>query len=439
MHIYYFAYGSNMSPDVLGHASADGRFVGPARLADFRLAFTRDSRTWKAGAADVVEAQGMCVWGALHELTHEFVETTLDPKEGAGVAYERTEVDVECEGDTIRALTYVVVDKNLPELPPSADYVQKLIEGAAACGLPDNYQRFLESLRTESADPYRQGLFALPTASRKKAEGMGLLRVAPEVAKEFNLKRLAVVRRRQSACVAKVDRVRGMDRTVCEVDQNVRHAVGIIGDEGYGATVMLHRVVAPRFRFARPLIKPRMLYLRLQRPRWMDSEKSICVLHENNIRMLGLSEGDYVDVYFAAEIPASGTDSSRPGYRICSASLRVFRGSATEQPRGKESIAYPQIDEVYLDAHARARIEVPAGSLDVPVIVGPDLGSLFSGRLLFYGATVFLAGAALWPLVEEGTRLLNGSKSVALGVTVALAFGLTAIFTVFDIRGRVRY
>jgi hypothetical protein len=31
-------------------------------------------------------------------------------------------------------------------------------------------------------------------------------------------------------------------------------------------------------------------------PALLDSEKNICVLHENNIRLLGLAEGEYVRI-----------------------------------------------------------------------------------------------------------------------------------------------
>jgi hypothetical protein len=435
----YFAYGSNMSLDVLRHESDEGRFVGPARLADYRLGFTRDSKTWQAGAADIVSAPGMCVWGALYELNPDFVANTLDPKEGAGFAYTRAEVEVEVGSGRRTALTYEVIDKKLPELRPTDAYLQQLIDGAEACRLPANYRSFLRSLQDEAPDAFRDGFAALPTTSRRQAEGTGLLRVAPEVAERLKLGRLAAVQRGKSVCLANVRRVPGLASDACELDQNIRHVLGIVGYETYGATVTLQPVVAPRFRFVRPLIRPRVLFLRLQMPRWMDSEKNICVLHENNIRLLGLSEGDYVDVFYAADAGRGEATDGVASYRIGSESFRVFSGSADDQPRGDEQIPYPQIDELYLDADGRARIGVPPRVVGVPVIVAADVGRLFSGRLLFYGATVFLAGAALWPLVEVATRRLGWSATIALVLTVVLSLGLTAVFTVFDIRGRVRY
>ena len=444
--VLYFAYGSTMAD--LREQPNECNFLGPARLADYRLAFTRDSRTWQAGAADVVRAPGMCVWGALYHISSRFLETTLDPREGEGVAYRRMEVSVEQGGRDYSALIYVVVEKARPELLPSEKYVTQLIEGGKVSDLPESYISFLESLRDQPRDAFRQGYFALPTTIRSEAEGMGLLRVAPEVAAELKLKRLGAVRHGMLVCTAKVRRVAAMAHDTCEVDQNVRHALGILGYESYGATVTLHPVAASRFRFVRPLIQPRMLFLRLQRPRWMDSEKSICVIHEKNIRLLGLTEGDYIDVFFTAEpdtvggvqlAPTENTSSQSGAYQIRSGSFRVFSGSADEQPRDGKTIEYPQIDELYLDAHGRAQIGVPSELVNVPVMVGPDLSRLFSSRLLFYGATVFLAGAALWPLVDQAASQLDLSKWIALLITVMLSFGLTAVFALFDIRGRVRY
>lgn len=444
--VHYFAYGSNMA-DLLQQPPGV-KFLGPARLADYRLAFTRDSQRWQAGAADVVPAAGMFVWGALYEVSTEFLEKTLDPREGAGFAYRRIELPLERDGQELSALTYEVVDKVEPELLPSSAYIEQLIDGATRSELPENYVRFLESLRDQPHEAFRQGLFALPTATRREAGGMGLVRVAPQVADDLKLMRLAAVRHGTLVCIAKVNRVAGIPASACEVDQNVRHVLGIVGYESYGATVTLHRVDAHRSRFVRPLIQPRTLFLRLQRPRWMDSEKSICVLHEKNIRLLGLSEGEYVDVFFTAQPDAVASDewaavesqTSIPHpYRIRSQSFRVFSGSTSDQPRGGETIAYPQIDELYLDADGRAQIGVPKDTVDVPVMVAPDLSKLFSSRLIFYGATVFLAGAALWPLVEQVSKLVGLSRSVAVLVTVLLSFGLTAIFALFDIRARVRY
>jgi gamma-glutamylcyclotransferase (GGCT)/AIG2-like uncharacterized protein YtfP len=427
----YFAYGSNMTLSEPPPPRGTARVVGKAKLSDHRLAFTRDSCTWKAGAADVIPAEGMSVWGVLYEVDDDCL-TWLDEKEGAGTAYDRAFVEVTADGQAHQAVTYLVRSKNLPELAPSPKYLEKLVEGADASGLDKHYLAFLEALRGEPADAFRKGFLVRGTGSREEAQGMGLLKVAPAVASRLRLRRLAAVRHRDRVSFAKVTQLDSLDDQTVELDQNIRQALGILGYESYGATVSLHGIAERRLRLVRPLVRPRSLYLRLQRPRWMDSEKSICVLNENNIRTLGLDEGEYVKVYFAIE-------RGDGRYGIRSASFRVFSGAAEHQEREEGELDYPLVDELYLDRDGRTALGVADGVVGVPVVASPDLGRLFTSRLLYYGATVFLAVVALWPVVQETMRILHRGEGAALAVTALLSLGLTAVFALFDIRGRVRY
>ena len=117
----------------------------------------------------------MCVWGALYRISPRFLETTLIERgRGLGVAYRRTEVTVEQDGRECSALIYVVVDKARPESLPSEKYVAQVIDGGKASDLPESYITFLESLRDQPRDAFRQGYFALPTTTRSEADGMGL-------------------------------------------------------------------------------------------------------------------------------------------------------------------------------------------------------------------------------------------------------------------------
>ena len=97
------------------------------------------------------------------------------------------------------------------------------------------------------------------------------------------------------------------------------------------------------------------------------------------------------------------------------------------------------MNELYLDLDGRTKLGVPREAIGVPVIVSPDLGRLFTSRLLYYGATVFLAVVALWPVVQEGVQTLGGTDAVALALTAIVSIGLTSVFALFDLRGRVRY
>ncbi|MDQ6749816.1 MAG: gamma-glutamylcyclotransferase [Actinomycetota bacterium] len=150
MATYYFAYGSNMHPEEMSMRCGSARLLGSARLPDHRLGFTRRSvRNYPgSGVADLLPAPGDTVWGALYEVSEQDLGV-LDHKEAAGQAYERVLVEVVGPGESReRALAYTVIDKADPEVAPSPLYLTRLVEGARACGLPDRYISFLQSLGT---------------------------------------------------------------------------------------------------------------------------------------------------------------------------------------------------------------------------------------------------------------------------------------------------
>lgn len=109
----YFAYGSNLDDAEI--RAARPSYLGPARLDDHRLAFTRRSVRTGTGVADVVPAPGESVWGALYELDEGGVEI-LDCKEGAGWAYVRRPQEVTTiEGQKVDAFTYTVLRRSPPK------------------------------------------------------------------------------------------------------------------------------------------------------------------------------------------------------------------------------------------------------------------------------------------------------------------------------------
>jgi gamma-glutamylcyclotransferase (GGCT)/AIG2-like uncharacterized protein YtfP len=140
----YFAYGSNMESGQMRIASPDHRFLGAARLDGYRLEFRRRSIRWKGGAADAVPAPTESVWGALYELSGAAF-AALDRKEAAGSAYERVAVEVELDGEPVAAVAYMVIAKELEEVPPTPAYVRSLLAGARERGLPDEYVALLEA------------------------------------------------------------------------------------------------------------------------------------------------------------------------------------------------------------------------------------------------------------------------------------------------------
>ena len=145
-----FAYGSNLAVDQMEAWCPRHRFVGAARLDGFRLEFRRRSIRWQGGAADVVEAPGEHVWGALYELPEDELER-LDAKEAAGDAYRRRPVEVNQQGERRAAVTYEVIDKEELEPAPAPAYAEALLRGAAERNLPPEWRSHLEHRLKEIA------------------------------------------------------------------------------------------------------------------------------------------------------------------------------------------------------------------------------------------------------------------------------------------------
>lgn len=145
--ISYFAYGSNMAPEVIARLCPGYRYVGVAHLPDHRLAFTRRSVKTGSGVADIVYAPGQAVWGVLYEIDHAGL-TAIDRKEGYDWAYTRVSVPVLLEPDDseLTAHVYTVRYKEPTEIAPSRQYLDRLIAAARGRGLPDPYIERLEGI-----------------------------------------------------------------------------------------------------------------------------------------------------------------------------------------------------------------------------------------------------------------------------------------------------
>ena len=65
------------------------------------------------------------MWGVLYELPSEALDA-LDAKEGAGFAYRRRSVVVDCSGQELTAIAYDVIDKEPEDVPPTPEYLALL-------------------------------------------------------------------------------------------------------------------------------------------------------------------------------------------------------------------------------------------------------------------------------------------------------------------------
>lgn len=141
----YFAFGSNLSIAQMRERCPGCEPVGPALLRGRELGFSYRSQNFPpGGAADVVEAVGSEVWGALYRLTPTDLES-LDRFEHVGNGgYRRIEIEVEAAPGPATALCYEVADRLGFEIPPTPEYRQLMFEGSAEHGLPDHWVAWLE-------------------------------------------------------------------------------------------------------------------------------------------------------------------------------------------------------------------------------------------------------------------------------------------------------
>src|SRR5688572_8464218 len=122
----YFAYGSNLNRADMGARCSSAKPVARAVLRDWRLTFR--------GVADIEPAPGALVQGALWLVTSADLRS-LDRYEGAPSMYARRRVEVEAEGETVRALTYVMTSGDYLGLP-SQWYAERIAQGYRDWGLP---------------------------------------------------------------------------------------------------------------------------------------------------------------------------------------------------------------------------------------------------------------------------------------------------------------
>lgn len=152
-----FTYGSMMSTTELRKRCPTARIFCNALLPDHQLCFNRYSKERKCGVASVVQLTGSKVWGVVYDIA-DLEIAVLDQKEGICPnrppeqnSYQRLPNQVVLiDGDPQRELGVVLYAANPQANPPlpSREYLQLLIDGAAAASLPLYYQRELAAIQT---------------------------------------------------------------------------------------------------------------------------------------------------------------------------------------------------------------------------------------------------------------------------------------------------
>ncbi len=127
----YFAYGSCVNVDSFKDTMQDADFniCGVGRLSGYRLAFTRQSKTWGGGVLDIIESADDYVLGVFYDIPDEAI-SALDKREGAPRCYRREDgFIVELGFEQVEVFAYTVVDKIFPEKQPTIDYFNMVYRG----------------------------------------------------------------------------------------------------------------------------------------------------------------------------------------------------------------------------------------------------------------------------------------------------------------------
>lgn len=152
----WFVYGSSLDAGAFGDWARDHGYrvpdfsaARPARLPGWRLAFDAPSRMWGGPVASLREAPGEAVFGLAVPMPGE-ARGLVDHKEGAvSGLYEAVEVTLETDAGPVPALAFrVAAARRLPaEGPPAPAYLDVMLRGARAHGLPAAWIDRLETLQ----------------------------------------------------------------------------------------------------------------------------------------------------------------------------------------------------------------------------------------------------------------------------------------------------
>jgi hypothetical protein len=140
--LWYFAFGANMSSDVLTRRRVRPLASEPARLDDHVLFFgERGIPLLEPGFATIGTAPGETVWGVLHRLRAGDLDVLRSYE---GNTYSRRRVSV-VGRDSGEVEAWVFSSRHpVQGLRPSTRYLDTLLAGAREHGLPEDYVTRLE-------------------------------------------------------------------------------------------------------------------------------------------------------------------------------------------------------------------------------------------------------------------------------------------------------
>jgi gamma-glutamylcyclotransferase len=148
--VYHFGYGSNLSQGFLREYCPSAEFVMRAQLPNYEVQFRFYSQRRQGGISTIIEAPGELVHGVVYEVPEKEMED-LDVLESVpqGLYRRETFLVLGEDGGWHRADLYRVADPTGP-YEPARSYVELMLEGAEAHGLPPDYVEKIRCLLDEA-------------------------------------------------------------------------------------------------------------------------------------------------------------------------------------------------------------------------------------------------------------------------------------------------
>jgi gamma-glutamylcyclotransferase len=145
---YYFAYGSNMSPQRMNERLVGYKSRSLGILYDFELTFNKINHQVKgAGYANIIAAKGKVVEGVVYEIDKTGLQI-LDGFEGYPNKYTRELLPVKCNDSIIESHVYIAqLEETADDLMPEIIYLQYLLDAKDL--LSAEYYYKLESIRAK--------------------------------------------------------------------------------------------------------------------------------------------------------------------------------------------------------------------------------------------------------------------------------------------------
>ncbi|MGL4853667.1 MAG: gamma-glutamylcyclotransferase [Lentisphaeria bacterium] len=156
--LLYFAYGSNMDPELMSCRIGNWLDRTVAYLENYQLLFNKHTGDGYYGFANIGQKKDAKVWGIIYEIDPHSL-TALDTYQGVPNHYTRNIIEVKTSsGKCLKAITYLANPGRIGNnLVPREEYLEHLLRADTHLQrLPNEYMQFLRTFNeyNRNADRY---------------------------------------------------------------------------------------------------------------------------------------------------------------------------------------------------------------------------------------------------------------------------------------------